>query len=570
MKNRKLLFSMLVALMLVFVGCESLQDMLKLANKVEYNVIPRVLEAKGGMVDFELKGNFPEKFFAKTAVLEITPVLKCSNGEEIALESYKVQGEEVVDNNKVISSVTGGSFSHSISIPFEAKMRKAELVVRVNGTMEKESLAFPEIKVADGVKSTSTLAQTDPKTIFIKDQYVQTTKQEFESDIHYQIQRSNVRRSERTSDDMKKFAEMLKELNTNDRKDLKNVEVISYASPDGELALNEKLAKAREKSADKVLKKDIKKNKVELAEGQVSKKQVAEDWDGFKKILEASNIHDRNLILRVLEMYTDPVKREQEIKNIAKAYEEIADDVLPKLRRTRFVINYDLVGKTDDEILAAVANAEELNVEELLHAESLVKANAEKIKINKMVIAKFPKDIRGYNNLAICHINDNDFDKAAEALKSALEVSPSNKKLFNNMAAVLMLKADNEAAANELSKAQNASSEAYYNGAILALKAGDYENATSNFGQWQTYNAALANYLAGNTDRSLDILKALPENGDNLYLTAVVACYKNDTDLMFSSLMKAVQKDAKYKQLAKTDIEFADHFEDDKFKAIVQ
>lgn len=570
MKNRKLLFSALAGLVLFLAGCESLQTMLDAAAKIEYNSVPRVLEANGGKVSFELKGEFPAKFFAKTAILKIQPVLKCSNGEEVALEAYTVQGEEVTENFKVINSVTGGSFSHSLNIPFEERMRKAELVVRTSGTMGAESISFPEVKVADGVRATSTMVQTDPKTIFIKNEYVLKTTKKFQSDVHYKIQQSSINRKERNAEDMKAFAELLKGMSADAKKDFKSLSLVSYASPDGELKLNTKLAKNREKSATRELKRSIKRNKIELDEEKVVKKQVAEDWEGFKRELQASNINDKNLILRVLEMYTDPVKRETEIKNIAKAYEELAEDVLPKLRRTKFIIDYDLVGKDDDEILAAIKAKEDLTIEELLKAEGAVSSSTEKLKINELAIEKFPKDIRAYNNVGLINIKDGKYSKATKSLAKATEISPTNKTLFNNLAASYMLAEEFEKADEELAKAQNSSTEAYYNGAILALRKGDYGNAASNFGQWQTYNAALANYLSGNAERALDILKNLPEEGDNLYLTAVASASRNDADNMFSALLKAVQMDNKYKELAKTDIEFAQYVNDEKFQAIIQ
>lgn len=569
MKNR-FLFTVLVALVMVFTACESLQDMMKAASKVEYNVSPKVLTAKAGKVSFELKGSFPAKFFAKTATLEVTPVIKLENGEEVALESYKLQGEEVVGNAKIIKAETGGTFAHNVTFDFENKMRKSELFVKVKGTMGEEQLDFPEIKVADGIKATSTLAQADPKTVFIEDKYVRTTNEKFESDVHYKIQQSSISRKESKSEDMQEFAKVLKSFNEDSRKQLKNISLLSYASPDGSLKLNTRLTQNREKAANRILKRDIKKAKLNLEEGQVAKQQVAEDWEGFKKELLASDIQDKNLIVRVLEMYADPEKREEEIKNIAVAYKELADEVLPKLRRTRFVVQYDLVGKSDEEILAAIAANEELDAEALLQAESVVKENAEKIKINEMVIAKFPKDIRGYNNLAICHIADKNYTKAADALTKAIEASPANKSLFNNLGAVYMLNGEKEKAATELGKAQNSSPEAYYNGAIISLRNGDYANAASNFGQWQTFNAALANYLNGDADRALKILKNVKETPESLYLTAVVASFKNDNDLMFSSLLKATEADAKYKEMARTDVEFASFFNDDKFKAITQ
>jgi len=354
-------FSYLVLFILgtsVIMSCASLKKMKKDAGKVSYSVTPETLETNGGKVDFALQGRIPEKYFLKKATIVATPVLVTPAGEKF-YEPFILQGESVKANNKVISYADGGSVSYKGSIPFEYPMRKSELVLKIRASKGRSTLDFEPVKLADGVLATSTLLDNSPYVLLgvqkkentsgvydaSIDKFQRIVPEKYVADLIYLINSSEVRGQEMTKEEIKQLSQYITDAYKADRKELKGVEVSAYASPDGALDLNTKLSEKREGTASKVIEKDLDKNKVQT---QLTTKYTPEDWDGFKELMEKSTIQDKELILRVLSMYSDPEVREREIKNLSSAFSAVANDILPKLRRSKITASVDLVGRTDD------------------------------------------------------------------------------------------------------------------------------------------------------------------------------------------------------------------------------
>ena len=567
----------------VLVSCASLKKMKKDAGKMSYSVVPETLEAHNGKVDIALQGRIPEKYFLKKATIVATPVLKTPEGEKF-YEPFFLQGESVKANNKVISYSDGGSVSYKGSIPFEYAMRKSELVLKIRASKGRQMLDFEPVKLADGVIATSTLVDNSPFPILgvqksknatavydaTIDKYQRIVPEKYVADLIYLINSSEVRGQEMSKEEIKQLSQYISEAYKADRKELKGVEVSAYASPDGELDLNTKLSEKREGSASKVVEKDLNKNKVKT---DLTTKYTPEDWDGFKELMEKSTIQDKELILRVLSMYTDPEVREREIKNLSSAFTAVASDILPKLRRSKITASVDLVGRTDEEISAlAINDPSKLNQAELLYAATLT-TNPQ---VQKTIYTNFTKvyadDWRGYNNLGGILLTLDDVDGATVNFEKADKLDSKNPIVQNNLGCI-ELKNNNLAKAEELfGAATGAGKEVSDNMGIVKIMQGQYETATKYFTDetQSVANRALAQLLNNDNNGALHTLNsATVESGRIFYLKAIIGARTAKTSMMYENLGNAVKKDSAYRALAKTDLEFAKYFDDQNFKLIL-
>jgi hypothetical protein len=332
-------------------SCAGLNKMKTDAGDIKYEVTPQVLEAHGGLVNVTINGTFPEKYFNKKATLALTPVLTYAGGETAFDKVQVLQGEKVMANNKVIT-YSGGDFTYTSAIPYTDAMKRSELVLRTTASMGEKTLDFDPLKLADGVIATSTLVEKNAKGVIMPDKYARIVPETKVADINYVINQAYVRSSELKGEDVVELKDYIVTASADPNKELKGAVVSSYASPDGKYDENEKLSGRRGVSADKVLKNEFKKIEVAQGEGFFSSLTTAEDWEGFKTEVENSSIPDKELILRVLSMYSDPEVREREIKNMSAAFEALKTDILPKLRRSKLIVNVDNIGRTDDQILA--------------------------------------------------------------------------------------------------------------------------------------------------------------------------------------------------------------------------
>ncbi len=558
----------------VISSCASLNKMNKMEKNIAYKVTPEVLEAKGGQVDVNIDATIPAKYFNKKVTLVATPVLKFQNGGEKAYEPKTFQGEKVQGNNEVVPYTTEKTVSYSGSVPFEEAMRVSGLYVKFVGSKGAKSVDYESRKIADGVIATATLVDNTPAAAIGADKFERITKEEQEAAIYYLINSAQIRTKEIKSGDIKALEKFIKDAKVAEDMELKNIQIQSYASPDGPMSLNEKLANNRENAADKFVKNNMKKNKVDEYKNLdfFKKYVVAEDWEGFKKAMEESNIRDKELILRVLAMHSDPEVREREIKNISSAFSTIADQILPKLRRSKFVVNAERIGKSDEEIRdLAKSNPAELNVEELLYAATLFDNNGDKLAIYETAMKQFPSDWRGFNDAGMILFEMGKIEQAKANFQKADQMAANNKVIKNNLGAVELKNGNVKEAEVLFGAATGVGNEVNYNKGIVAIMKGDYKAAVDYFGKCNCENAALANLLAGNNSEAA---KKLSENKSDsalaAYLKAVVAARNNDTNAVLSNLKAACAKDAAMKQLAATDLEFAKLFDNADFKAIVK
>jgi tetratricopeptide (TPR) repeat protein len=553
-------------------SCSGLNKMKKEAGDIKYEVTPKVLEAHGGLVNVTIKGTFPEKYFNKKATLAVTPVLTYTGGETAFEKVQVLQGEKVTANNKVIT-YTGGDFTYTDAIPYKDAMKMSELVLRTTATVKEKSLDFEPVKLADGVIATSTLVEKHARAIVMKDNYVRIIPETKVADINYVINQANIRSTELKSEDVTLLKEYIATVSVDPNKQLKGAVVSSYASPDGKFDENEKLSGKRGTSADKVFKKEFDKIEAAKAEGFFSSLTTAEDWDGFKTEVENSTIQDKDLILRVLSMYSDPEVREKEIKNMSSAFEALKTDVLPKLRRSKLMVNVENIGRTDEEILAQMkADPKALNLEEMLHAGALTTDDNEKLTFYKAVAETNPKEIRAHNNVGTVLLSQGKADEALVALDKAKAIE-NNDVVKNNTAFAYILKGDMVKAEEVFNSMTAATPESKWGLGVIAITKGEYDKAVNLFGTEPSFNLALAQVLKGDVSKAkatLDSMTEREESGNPSYLKAIVGARLDDKTYMASGLKEAIGFKPEWKAYAKTDLEFAKFFSDSAFTGLVQ
>ena len=520
-----------------------------------FTVTPQVLEAVGGKVPATINGKFPEKYFKKKAVVEVTPVLKW-NGGEAKGQSATFQGEKVEGNDQTISYKVGGNYTMRTSFDYVPEMAKSELWLEFKAKIGKKEITIPAVKVADGVISTSelvnnTLGNANPA--LGEDAFQRIIKEKHDANIMFLIQQANIRSSELKVG--KAFNKEVANVNAAENKKINNIEVVAYASPDGGVELNTTLAENRESNTQKMLNKNLKKSKLDVA---VDAKYTAQDWEGFQELVSKSNIQDKELILRVLSMYQDPAQREQEIKNISSVYKTLADEILPQLRRARLTANYDIIGRSDDEINEAFnSDPKVLSVEELLYAATLTNDNARKEAIFTKTTQLYPNDFRAYNNLGELAFAAGDAAKAESYFKQAASKNANAPEVNANLGLCELVKGNVAAAETYLGKATgaNAAGEALGN---LYIKQGQYDRAVNSFGDAKTNSAAQAQILAKDYNKAKATLSAI-KNPDAMtdYLMAIVGARTNNASLVSSSIKSAIAKDPSMAEKAANDREFA-------------
>lgn len=576
MKHQSLqLFGLALVATIGFTACNGLGKLVKNADKITYKVTPDPLEVHGDSVSFSINGTYPEKIFPKKATVTTTPVIKYSGGEK-ALKPVVLIGEKVDGKDQKIMNSKGGSFSYtSEKVAYTPEMKVAELEVRATGQVKKKTKDLPAKKIADGTIATPLLVKNDEKPLIGKDKFTKSIIAEYNANIYFIINQSQVRSTELNNPEMKGLKEFVSR-GIAKGWIFEGINISAYASPDGELTLNSNLAENRAKESVKALIalfKD-KKLKVDVATNEAfyNKVTTAEDWDGFKKAMEASSIADKDLILRVLTMYPDGEKRESEIKNLSKTYTEVAEKILPQLRRSVLKLTVNVPSRTDEQIKALAASTpDSLSVEEILYAATLTNDLNAKLDIYKKAQTKYGSDWRTHNNIGYIYLLQNKLNDAETALKKADEVSANNPVVKNNLGIVAHWKGDRKKAM-ELYGAAGAGSEVSYNKGIIEIQNGNYGVAVSNFGSNKTFNAALAQLLSGNAESAISTLdnSEVKEDASSYYLRAIAGARLGKADVLTNNLKTAIQKDGSYKQQAKDDAEFIKFRDNADFKAIVQ
>lgn len=550
---------------------------------IEYKVQKNPLEMHGDTITLNITAKFVEKGLPKKMIAEITPVLVTPNGTEKAFAMKCYQGPKAVGNCEVVPK-EGKTVSYTARIPYSPDLEVADLKIKVlpkKGTKEKTLMVSD--KIADATIVTPLLIVGDDKPMMAKDKFVRVTQHTTEMVFNYLKNDSKVLAKELKDQDYKDLEAWYGVAMKNPRIAIKNISISAYASPEGELTLNDELADERAASAAKSLMDLAKKLKFDAinVESMYTKVAKGEDWDGFKKLMEASDIADKELILRVLTMTSDLQKRESEIKNMAKTYKEIEDKILPQLRRSAVVVSYDLTGKTDEELVQwSKTKADSMTVEELLFTATLSNDLDEKLRVYKEAARVFPEDWRCINNVGYIQLLQGKVSDAQASFEKAAKINSSEKMIKNNLAACARLNGDYEKATALLEEAAGAGPEVEYNKGIIAIKRGKYADAVAGLskctsiestGKKTTANYALAQILNGSPADAKGTLDGAVDgqSGTAHYLRAIIGARTNDKAMMVQGIKDAIAADSKWKEKAKKDREFVKYFEDADYKAAV-
>lgn len=547
-----LFLSLSACSLLVLASCSKMGPL----SADNFTVDPNPLEAIGGQVPATIDGTFPEKYMKKKAVVTVTPELRYGDGQVTKGTGATFQGEKVQGNDQTIPYKVGGRYTMKTSFPYNADMEKSDMYLTFSARVGNKEVAIPDVKVATGVISTAELYKSAMNSCIAPDSFQRVKAQKQQANIKFLINQANLRKSELKNNSVKEFVSMLKKINA-DREglNLKNVEVAAYASPDGGYDFNDKLSKKRENTTTGYVNKQLKAAK--LGDANVDAHYTAQDWEGFKELVSASNLQDKDVILRVLEMYKDPEEREKQIKNMSQGFRELADGILPQLRRSRLIINYETVGRSDDQIKQQYASdPSKLSADELLYAASLENDADKKAEIYKKTADLYPDDYRAYNNLAALAFNKGDKNTASQYLAQA-QSKGAAPEAYANQALAALKNGNVKDAENYVSKATDANQLNEVLGNLNIAK-GNYAQAEKDFGNTASNSAALAQLLNKNYASAASTLNNV-KNPDAVteYLKAIVSNRQGNTDAARQHLNKATQMSAELAAYAANDLEFA-------------
>lgn len=524
-----------------------------------FTVTPKPLETQAGVVSATVNGAFPEKYMKKKAVVTVTPELRFGDGKVVKGEAATFQGEKVMGNDQVISYRMGGHYTMKTAFAYNPEMQKSDMYLTFDARRGKKVYNVPAVKVNYGIIATSELyrqALTNGGGCLALDSFQRVKAKKQEANIKFLINQANLRKSELKNNSVGEFVKLLKEINK-DREglNLQNVEIQAYASPEGGFKFNDKLANKRQNVSEKYVRKKMKSAGVE---GNLDAHYTAQDWEGFQQLVQASDIQDKDVILRVLSMYKDPQEREQQIRNMSEGFRELADAILPELRRSRLIIHYETIGRNDEQIKAQYnEDAAKLSADELLYYATLEEDAAKKEEIYAKTAQLYTNDYRPLNNQAVMAFNRGDEAKAKELLAQAITKS-NNAAEANATLGLIALKNGNVAEAeNLIAKAAdaNALNEALGN---LSIAKGNYAQAEEYFKDSYNNSAALAQLLNKNYAAAKATLNNIKNpNGLTSYLHAIVSARQGNKYAANSYLKEALQKDPSLKAYAENDLEFA-------------
>lgn len=551
MQKKNLLF-LSAASLLLMTSCSKLGPL----SADNFTVVPNPLETQAGQVPATINGTFPEKYMKKKAVVTVTPELRYADGQVAKGQSATFQGEKVMGNDQTISYKVGGRYTMKTAFDYVPEMQKSEMYLTFDARIGKKQQKVPAVKVANGVIATSELYRktlASENGCIAPDTFQRVNEKKQEANIKFLINQANIRKSELKNNSVQEFVEMLKKINA-DREgfNVQNVEIQAYASPEGGVKFNDKLAGNRKNESEKYVKNTLKQTKVNA---DIDAHYTAQDWDGFQKLVAASNLQDKEVILRVLSMYEDPQEREQQIRNMSAGFRELADGILPELRRSRLIINYETIGRSDEQIKAQYSeDASKLSADELLYSATLDEPVAKQEEIYKKTAETYPNDYRAYNNLAALALAKGDTAKAREYAQKAAALGNAPEAQAN-LGLLSLIDGNVQDAERAIAKSSGSES---VNQAIgtLAIAKGDYAQAEKAFAKVNSNTAALAQLLNKNYDAAAKTLDRVENpNAMTDYLHAVVAARRGNKFAASSYLKEALQKDPSLKQYAENDLE---------------
>lgn len=553
--QKKNLFILSAASVLMMSSCSKLGAL----SADNFTVTPNPLETQAGQVPATINGTFPEKYMKKKAVVTVTPELRYADGQVAKGNSATFQGEKVMGNDQTISYKVGGRYTMKTAFNYVPDMQKSEMYLTFDARIGKKQQKVPAVKVANGVIATSELYKktlASESGIIAPDTFQRVNEKKQEANIKFLINQANIRKSELKNNSVQEFVEMLKKINT-DREgfNIQNVEIQAYASPEGGVKLNDKLAGKRKNESEKYVKGTLKHNKVNA---DIDAHYTAQDWDGFQKLVAASNLQDKDVILRVLSMYEDPQEREQQIRNMSAGFRELADGILPELRRSRLIINYETIGRSDEQIEQQYKDdAAKLSADELLYLATFDKTPAEQEAIYTKATQIYDKDYRAYNNLAALALAKGDKAAAQKYAEKAASLGSDTPEAQANMGLLALVNGNVQDAERAISKSANSENVKAALGALNIAK-GNYAQAEQYFGKTNSNTAALAQLLNKNYAAAAKTLdKVQNPNAMTDYLHAVVAARRGNKFAASSYLKEALQKDPSLKQYAENDLELS-------------
>lgn len=553
--QKKNLFILSAASVLMMSSCSKLGAL----SADNFTVTPNPLETQAGQVPATINGTFPEKYMKKKAVVTVTPELRYADGQVAKGNSATFQGEKVMGNDQTISYKVGGRYTMKTAFNYVPDMQKSEMYLTFDARIGKKQQKVPAVKVANGVIATSELYKktlASESGIIAPDTFQRVNEKKQEANIKFLINQANIRKSELKNNSVQEFVEMLKKINA-DREgfNIQNVEIQAYASPEGGVKLNDKLAGKRKNESEKYVKGTLKHNKVNA---DIDAHYTAQDWDGFQKLVAASNLQDKDVILRVLSMYEDPQEREQQIRNMSAGFRELADGILPELRRSRLIINYETIGRSDEQIEQQYKDdAAKLSADELLYLATFDKTPAEQEAIYTKATQIYDKDYRAYNNLAALALAKGDKAAAQKYAEKAASLGSDTPEAQANMGLLALVNGNVQDAERAISKSANSENVKAALGALNIAK-GNYAQAEQYFGKTNSNTAALAQLLNKNYAAAAKTLdKVHNPNAMTDYLHAVVAARRGNKFAASSYLKEALQKDPSLKQYAENDLELS-------------
>ena len=524
-----------------------------------FTVTPNPLETQAGQVPATINGKFPEKYMKKKAVVTVTPELRYADGQVAKGNSATFQGEKVMGNDQTISYKVGGRYTMKTAFNYVPDMQKSEMYLTFDARIGKKQQKVPAVKVANGVIATSELYKktlASESGIIAPDTFQRVNEKKQEANIKFLINQANIRKSELKNNSVQEFVQMLKKINA-DREgfNIQNVEIQAYASPEGGVKFNDQLAGKRQNESEKYVKGTLKQNKVNA---DIDAHYTAQDWDGFQQLVAASNLQDKDVILRVLSMYEDPQEREQQIRNMSAGFRELADGILPELRRSRLIINYETIGRSDEQIEQQYKDdAAKLSADELLYLATFDKTPAEQEAIYTKTTQIYDKDYRAYNNLAALALAKGDKAAAQKYAEKAASLGSDTPEAQANMGLLALVNGNVQDAERAISKSANSENVKAALGALNIAK-GNYAQAEQYFGKTNSNTAALAQLLNKNYAAAAKTLdKVQNPNAMTDYLHAVVAARRGNKFAASSYLKEALQKDPSLKQYAENDLELS-------------
>ena len=555
----KITTALLLAVLVSSCACR-----LKPLNGSAAQVDPNPLTLVGTQIPGQVRLTLPAKWCHKRAIVNITPQLRYA-GTSVTGQTVTIQGENVRDNYQTISYERGGSVIVPFAFEYKPGMEQSDLYLTFTATIKGKKVNLPAIKVARGTIMTAGLASiSDVTPALARDAFQRVIKEQYTADLKFLINRAEVRAAELNKREVKDWQDVVDNAYQVPNQEV-DIEIQAYASPDGAQDFNERLSAQRERNTSSVVARQLGKKKIE-----VNAHYTAEDWDGFQKLLEASNIQDKELVLRVLSMYPDPEDREREIRNLSHVFTQLADEILPELRRSRLNANVRIIGKSDDELKMFMAQRPgRLTIEEILYTATLYDNAKDQMNAYKQATQLYPKDYRAYNNIGTLYLAQGNYEQAANYFAKAQKIQPNAASNMNE--ALLALNRGDLAEAQRLMGSAVEVPEAGQGIGLLQMHEGKYADAIRSFGNTPSNTLAIAQIMQGQYADATRTLAAVAQpNGETAYLKAVVAARTNDLQALISNLRSAIAQDRSYALRAQRDLEFAAFSQTPEFVALVK